>query len=146
MKIFTIGFTQKSAKTFFETLSSNGINLLIDIRLNNKSQLAGFSKGEDLQYFLPTICNCEYVYCPEFAPDKETLDLYKGKKIKWPEYETRYSKLIDERGAIKQFSKRFNKYDNIVLLCSEPTPEKCHRRLFADMIKTELKEVEITHL
>jgi len=146
MNIYTIGFTQKNAKTFFETIKKNNINLLIDIRLNNKSQLAGFSKGEDLQYFLPTICNCEYLYCPEFAPDTETLDLYKGKKISWNEYEVRYTKLINERNVVKQFFSRFNKYNNMVLLCSEPTAEQCHRRLLANMIKSELKEVKIINL
>ncbi len=70
MKIYTIGFTQKSAKQFFELIKKNNINILLDIRLNNKSQLAGFTKGDDLEYFLSEICNCEYKHCLEYAPTK----------------------------------------------------------------------------
>ncbi len=91
MIIYTIGFTQKTAKQFFNHIHSNGIELLIDIRLNNSSQLAGFTKGADLKYFLSEICHCEYLHCIEFAPTKKILDDYRSKKISWAEYEKQYN-------------------------------------------------------
>lgn len=147
MKIFTIGFTQKSAETFFELLKKNDIDILLDVRLNNKSQLAGFTKGEDLKYFLEEICHCEYTHCTEFAPTKEILDSYKKKKITWDEYEEQYVALMSKRARHLDFVDRFSSFTNICLLCSEPTPEHCHRRLIANMISnTAKKEIEIIHI
>ena len=77
MKIYTMGFTQKSAETFFERIKENKIELLIDIRLNNQSQLAGFAKGRDLKYFLDKLCQCGYAHELRFAPEKKLLDEYK---------------------------------------------------------------------
>jgi uncharacterized protein YeaO (DUF488 family) len=108
--------------------------LLVDIRLNNKSQLAGFAKGDDLQYFLKTICNCAYQYCADSAPTKELLDAYQKKELDWSEYEKRYKVLMNERRSYVKFADRFSSYHNIALLCSESTAERCHRRLFAEMI------------
>ena len=87
MKLYTIGFTQKSAREFFNKIKNNNIDLLIDIRLNNISQLAGFAKGKDLEYFLKEICNCEYAHDDVFAPTKELLDNYRANKVSWKEYE-----------------------------------------------------------
>ncbi len=134
MKIYTIGFTQKPAKRFFELIKEHNINILLDIRLNNKSQLAGFTKGDDLEYFLSEICNCEYKHYIEFAPTKDILNDYKNKHITWDEYVVRYTKLITQRGEYSNFTNEFSGYENICLLCSEPNPEKCHRRLIADLI------------
>ncbi|MCI8809321.1 MAG: DUF488 domain-containing protein [Oscillibacter sp.] len=134
MTIFTIGFTKKNAKQFFELLKANQIDLLVDIRLNNKSQLAGFTKGDDLPYFLSEICHCAYRHCEEFAPTKEILDGYKKKQITWEGYVEGYTELMEKRGRHRDFAKRFSAYQNVCLLCSEPTPEKCHRRLLAEMI------------
>lgn len=97
MKIFTIGFTKKNARQFFELLKVNEIDIVLDIRLNNKSQLAGFTKGEDLQYFLSEICHCDYRHCLEFAPTKEILDSYKKSLITWGEYEEQYTALMNKR-------------------------------------------------
>lgn len=146
MVINTIGFTQKTAEDFFELIKKADVQLLIDIRLNNKSQLAGFSKGSDLVYFLKTICNCEYKHCDEFAPTKEILDDYKKKKITWDGYVEQFLLLMEKRGVIKRFMDRFGKYERVCLLCSEPTPEKCHRRLVAEMIAKDFPEVKIQHL
>ena len=88
MKLFTIGFTQKNAKQFFELLKANQIELLIDVRLNNKSQLAGFTKGNDLEYLLAEICDCQYKHCLEYAPTKEILDGYKKGNITWEKCRT----------------------------------------------------------
>jgi len=146
MILFTIGFTQKSAETFFELIKENQIELLIDVRLNNKSQLAGFSKGTDLDYFLKEICNCKYVHCQEYAPTKEILDDYKKKKISWKEYVEQFIPLMEKRDFPQTFIKRFAGYERICLLCSEPTPEQCHRRLLAEMVKSENDAIIIKHI
>lgn len=146
MILFTIGFTQKSAETFFELIKENQIELLIDVRLNNKSQLAGFSKGTDLDYFLKEICNCKYMHCQEYAPTKEILDDYKKKKISWKEYVEQFIPLMEKRDFPQTFIKRFAGYERICLLCSEPTPEQCHRRLLAEMVKSENDAIIIKHI
>lgn len=147
MTIYTIGFTQKSAKKFFELIKKNNIEILLDIRLNNKSQLAGFTKGNDLQYFLSEICNCEYKHCLEYAPTKDILDDYKKKQITWNEYVERYHSLMKQRANYLTFSKEFAHYSNICLLCSEPTPKQCHRRLIAELIaESEPNQISIKHI
>lgn len=146
MTLFTIGFTQKSAKTFFELIRENQIELLIDVRLNNKSQLAGFSKGTDLDYLLKEICNCNYVHCQDYAPTKEILDDYKKKKITWEQYVERFIPLMEKRDFPQTFMKRFAGYERVCLLCSEPTPEQCHRRLLAEMIKDKNNDILIRHI
>ena len=147
MTLFTIGFTKKTAKQFFELLKKNKVEVLLDIRLNNKSQLAGFTKGDDLQYFLSEICHCQYKHCLEFAPTKEILDAYKKKQISWDEYERQYSTLMKKRAKHLDFCSQFSNYTNICLLCSEPTPEQCHRRLLAEMIaNTAPQQIEVKHI
>jgi len=146
MTIYTIGFTQKTAQQFFDLILSNEIKLLIDVRLNNVSQLAGFSKGSDLKYFLSEICACDYLHCVDFAPAKEILNNYKGKKISWAEYEEQYKLLISERGAIRGFFEKHEQYEKICLLCSEPTAENCHRRLLAKMITERYPQIIIQHI
>jgi uncharacterized protein YeaO (DUF488 family) len=141
-----MGFTKKSARQFFEILTANKIDLLLDIRLNNKSQLAGFSKGEDLMYFLKEICDCAYDHYLELAPTKEILDAYKRKQISWAEYAISYAALIEERDAVKTFFSRYADYQNIVLLCSEPTADQCHRRLAAEKIVDSNSNISITHI
>ena len=147
MTIYTIGFTKKSAKTFFELISGHNIELLLDIRLNNKSQLAGFTKGDDLQYFLAELCHCAYLHCLEYAPTKEILSDYQKKQITWDEYVDRYTALMEQRGSCTDFWERFSNNRNICLLCSEPTPEHCHRRLMAEIIAAHAPErAKIVHL
>ena len=151
MVIYTIGFTQKSAETFFEILRGNKIDALIDIRLNNKSQLAGFAKGRDLQFFLRELCAIQYYYAPEFAPSAELLDDWKKGRITWEEYETVYKRLMADRKAETLFVNKYLKEteERICLLCSESTPEHCHRRLLAEYLVeriSDLKEALIIHL
>jgi len=147
MTIYTIGFTQKSAKRFFELIKKNNIDILLDIRLNNKSQLAGFTKGDDLQYFLSEICHCEYKHCLEYAPTKDILEDYKKKQITWNEYVERYNCLMEKRANYLDFTKEFAQYTSICLLCSEPTPEQCHRRLIAEMIaKSMPNQINVKHI
>lgn len=142
--LYTIGFTKKNAKTFFSKIRSAGVTKLIDIRLNNVSQLAGFAKRDDLIFFLKELCNCDYKYMPNFAPTKEILDAYKKKQISWDEYVRRFSKLIIERNIQKTITAE--ELDNACLLCSEPTPEQCHRRLVSEYLKDQFGDIEIKHL
>lgn len=146
MTLYTIGFTKKNAYRFFELIKRHNIEVLVDVRLNNKSQLAGFTKGEDLPYFLEEICKCKYYHNIDFAPTKEILDAYKKNKITWDEYVEQYEPLIEKRKAVQLFLKLFSKYENVCLLCSEPTPEQCHRRLFAEMVQKEDLSIIIKHL
>lgn len=145
--IFTIGFEKKSAKEFFETLKKFNIRKLIDIRLNNISQLAGYTKKDDLKYFLEVIGNIEYIHLVKLAPTKEILENYRKKKISWEEYEAQYLNLLKEREVEKSFNPI--DFDYSCLLCSEAKPDKCHRRLAAEYFQNIWKNkyiVQIHHL
>lgn len=137
MKIYTIGFTKKTARDFFEKLKLAKIGILIDIRLNNTSQLAGFAKGGDLEYFVDRICGCRYVHEEVFAPTKQLLDDYHAKKTGWDEYEVVFDGIMNERKAVEYFLNRYGSEESVCLLCSEPTPLQCHRRLIAEKIAKE---------
>jgi len=143
MNIFTIGFSQKSAEQFFNLLVKNNVKKLIDIRLNNKSQLAGFANAKHLPYFLK-LHNIEYDYKPELAPSKELLNGYKDKSISWEEYIKVYNQILIERDILQNIS--FEELDNAVLLCSEPTAEQCHRRLLSEYLAKHLDNITIQHL
>lgn len=145
MQIYTMGFTQKNAETFFSHIKKHQIQILIDIRLNNNSQLAGFTKEKDLAYFLREICDCEYIHMAYFAPTKEILDDYKKGRIDWKGYEEEFLPLIESRHIENCFEEQFSKYDRVLLLCSEPTPDQCHRRLVAEYLNERLG-CEIVHL
>lgn len=143
-QLFTIGFTKKNAKTFFTKLRNARVVRLIDIRLNNVSQLAGFAKRDDLIFFLKELCDCDYKHIPSFAPTKEILDAYKKNEIGWDEYVKRFSRLIIERKIENKITAE--ELNNACFLCSEPTPELCHRRLVAEYLKEKLGNIEIKHL
>jgi uncharacterized protein (DUF488 family) len=146
MKLYTIGFTQKRAETFFELLRQNGVRRLVDIRLNPDGQLSGFARRDDLPYFLDRLAGgCQYIHLAELAPTKEILDEYRQSKD-WPRYAAQFEALLDERsvpGTLNQAS--FEELPSC-LLCSEPTPEKCHRRLVADRLQSHWLTVEVIHL
>jgi uncharacterized protein (DUF488 family) len=144
MKIYTIGFTKKSAESFFETLRRSGATRLVDVRLNNVSQLAGFTKKQDLPYFLKTICNMEYTHLPILAPTQELLGGYKKDHHDWQWYEQRFLDVMKERRVEDTISP--DTLDNSCLLCSEAKPQHCHRRLVAEYLKSHWADVEITHL
>lgn len=143
MNLYTIGFSQKSAEEFFKILKSNNVVRLIDIRLNNKSQLAGFTNVKHLPYFLK-IHGIKYLYRSDFAPSKELLDGYKNKSISWQEYEIEYSKILIQRNIIERID--WNIFKDSVLLCSEPTAEQCHRRLLAEHLAQKKSKITIKHL
>lgn len=147
MNIFTIGFTERTAESFFETLKKNGVKRLIDIRLNNKSQLSGFAKGEDLKYFCKEILNIEYIHEVRFAPTKDLLDSYRKKNVTWEDYTKVYNKLLEDRNWKTIVEKEYkDKLDDSCFLCSENSPNKCHRRLFTDKVKGEGVVSGVTHL
>lgn len=131
--IYTIGFTKKSAKKFFGLLKENQIELLLDVRLNNTSQLAGFSKYPDIEFFLNEICQISYISDTHFAPEEWLLKEYKSKKIDWNQYVKFFDKIMDERDITNYIKHNYTAYqDNrICLLCSEEKAENCHRYLVA---------------
>ena len=142
--LFTIGFTKKSAREFFELLSQANIKQIIDTRLNNKSQLAGFTKRSDLEYFLKKIGNIDYIHILDFAPTKEILDEYKKKKSSWEDYEKKFIQLMNERQIEKKIAP--DRLDRGCLLCSEAKPHNCHRRLVAEYLNQKLGNINISHL
>jgi uncharacterized protein (DUF488 family) len=144
MKLFTIGFTGKSAEQFFTLLENAGVKRLIDTRLNNVSQLAGFTKRRDLEFFLQRVAGIEYVHDTDLAPTADMLEDYKKKRIKWDEYEARFGELLQRRQPA--LNRQPGDFDRTCLLCSEPTPEHCHRRLVAEYLKRTWPEMEIEHL
>lgn len=144
MKIFTIGFTRKNAETFFSKIKRPDLHRVIDCRLNNVSQLAGFAKRDDLQFFLREICNIEYMHLPDTAPTKEMLDAYKKNGGGWHVYERQFLDLIASRQIENTLDKAW--LDGGCLLCSEATPHHCHRRLVAEYLQHKWSDVEIIHL
>jgi uncharacterized protein (DUF488 family) len=145
MKLFTIGFTKKSAETFFTRLKNAGVRRVIDVRLNNVSQLAGFTKKDDLRYFTKTICNIDYVHLPELAPTAEILDPYKkAKNGDWELYERQFLDLMRSRHIESTIPREI--LDGGCLLCSEEKPHHCHRRLVAEYLRGHWSDVGIEHL
>ena len=144
INLFTIGFTKKSAQQFFDTLIKAGVRRVVDTRLNNVSQLAAFTKRPDLEYFLKKIGNIEYVHLLDLAPTKDILDAYKKKGSDWPTYEKQFLQLITERKIEQKVS--IDLLDGGCLLCSEPTPHHCHRRLVAEYLSQKLGTITIHHL
>jgi uncharacterized protein (DUF488 family) len=144
MKIFTIGFTKKSAEQFFSKLRASGARRVVDVRLNNVSQLAGFSKKDDLRFFLGQICAMEYVHLPELAPTQEMLDRYKNGKQGWEDYQRRFLDLMAKRRIEQQVPKEL--IDQGCLLCSEDKPHHCHRRLVAEYLASKWGQGEVVHL
>ena len=145
MEVYSIGFTKKTAGQFFGLLKSAGIRRLLDVRLNNVSQLAGFSKRDDLEYFLREICGAEYRHEPLLAPTKDMLGEYRKRKGSWQEYERRFLGLMADR----QIERNLDMADfamPTVLLCSEPTPDHCHRRLVLEYLQQKWPKLTIRHL
>lgn len=143
MKLFTIGFTKTTARRFFERLKKSGASRIIDVRLNNVSQLAGFAKRDDLAYFAREICGIEYVHLPQLAPTREMLAEYRGTDGSWLVYEQHFLDLMARR--------QIEKIDPTALaggclLCSEDRPHHCHRRLVGEYLAKKWGDVEIQHL
>lgn len=144
MNIYTIGFTKKTAERFFGLLRGSGATALVDVRLHNVSQLAGFAKRDDLEYFVRELCGMSYAHRPEPAPTKPMLDEYKKQGIGWAAYERRFLELMRAR-AVEEAVER-DSVDNAVLLCSEDEPHHCHRRLAAEYLAERWGHVTVEHL
>lgn len=145
MNIFTIGFTKKSARRFFELLQASGTKRVVDVRLNNVSQLAGFAKREDLAYFLEKLCGIKYVHLPLLAPTQPMLDEYKKNSGDWSTYEARFLELMDARQIEKEVPREL--IEDGCLLCSEDKPHHCHRRIVAEYFRGKWNpEAKISHL
>ena len=154
MKLWTIGFTKKPASSFFNLLRSSGARRIVDVRLHNRSQLAGFAKRDDLEWFLRKLCGMEYVHLPELAPTKDILDDYRtrsrarrsreAKRRAWETYEVRFRELMRERRIEKTIPKEI--ISDGCLLCSEHEPHHCHRRLVAEYLDDHWGDIEVTHL
>ncbi len=145
MKIYTIGFTQKSAEEFFDLLKTNGIQRVVDIRVHPGGQLAGFAKDRDLAYFLKELAGIEYVYLPELAPEVELMKSYRKNKDA-AAFEAGYKKLLKQRGLPEGLDKKLFEEKVCCLLCSEADAAHCHRRIAAEEMKKEWGDVEIVHI
>jgi uncharacterized protein (DUF488 family) len=142
--LYTIGFTKKSAQHFFETLRRSGAKRLVDVRLNNVSQLAGFAKKQDLAYFANAICGISYYHRLELAPTQDILDKYKKMGGRWEEYERQFLALMAERRIEESISRE--QLADACLLCSEDKPHHCHRRLVAEYLQNTWGDLRVHHL
>lgn len=142
--VFTVGFTQKTAAQFFEKLRSAGIKRVVDVRLNKVSQLAGFSKRDDLKYFLKEILQADYVEAPLLAPTQGLLDAYKKNKGRWEDYERDFLGLMQARHIEDQIDPGL--LAGGCLLCSEDKPHHCHRRLVVEYLQRKWGNLEIKHI
>lgn len=145
MEIYSIGFTQKTAEQFFGRIRDAGIRRLLDVRLNNVSQLAGFAKRPDLAFFLKQICGADYLHEPLLAPTQEMLGAYREKAASWEQYEAQFLALMAER-QIESKVDRSSFQAPTVLLCSEATAERCHRRLVLEYLREKWGDLTISHL
>jgi uncharacterized protein (DUF488 family) len=146
--LFTIGFTKKTAEEFFHLLQDADIRKVVDIRENRGGQLAGFAKHPDIAFFLHRLLGVEYVYQPLLAPSPEIRKAYR-KTRDWAQYERSFMELMDQRKIPEQLDPSAFE-GNVALLCSEAEPEKCHRRLVAEMLAAHWRilghHVEVKHL
>jgi len=132
VSVSTIGFTKTTAENFFQRLTVADVKLVVDVRLNNTSQLAGFAKAKDLTYFLSSISGIRYSHQPDLAPTESMLRAFKKEKGDWSEYESQFMSLMEKRKVETKF--RSDMFDRACLLCSEDTPHQCHRRLICEYL------------
>ena len=145
MEVYTIGFTRQSAAAFFRALRQAGIRRLLDVRLNNTSQLAGFAKGDDLAFFLRELCDAEYVHEPLLAPSAELLEAYRSRQLSWEDYAVAFVDLLAQRDVASVLQPAILAGPT-VLLCSEPTAMHCHRRLVVEHLASAWGGITPVHL
>lgn len=143
-KIATIGYTKKTLRHFVELLREAEVTKVIDVRRHNTSQLAGFSKKDDLNFILGLL-GIKYEYLPQLAPTEEMLEKFRSNK-NWDEYQMAYQELLKEENVLSLLSPSFEGHETICLLCTEEAPDQCHRRLLAGYLSRQLPEAEIIHL
>lgn len=144
MRIYTIGFAKKTAAQFFGILRDSNISRVVDVRLNNVSQLAGFTKRDDIAYFLDQLCDASYAHEPLLAPSQDMLKEYR-ETDDWELYEATFNALLRER-RVEEHLDESDFAEPTALLCSEATPEHCHRRLVAEYLRAKWGDLEIIHL
>lgn len=141
--LFTIGFTKKSAEEFFGLLGGAGVRRVLDVRLNNVSQLAGFAKRDDLAFFLRAVAGIDYQHLEAAAPTQELIDMAR-QRHEWAAFEAGYRRLIRGRKVEQAVSREL--LDGGCLLCSEDQPEHCHRRVLAEYLAEHFKGLHVQHL
>lgn len=144
MEIFTLGFTKRTAEEFFKALDRDSITKVVDVRANNRSQLAGFSRASDLPFFLSRISDLPYRHEPLLCPDRGLLRAYRSAQLSWDSYASAYLESLRQRDVTKHLNPV--ELDGAVLLCSELSPDRCHRRLAAELLREAWGQVRITHL
>ena len=144
VRVFTIGYAGKNAQDFFTLLKQTGITKVVDVRLYNTSQLAGFTKKHDLEYFLQAIANADYVHLPIMAPTKQLLNDYKKGDVSWQQYESQFKSIITQRHIERHIE--LQEMDMSCFLCAEATADKCHRRLVAEYMLRIWPNISIQHL
>ncbi len=145
MRVYSIGFTRKTAADFFTSLRQAKIRCLLDVRLHNASQLAGFTKRDDLPFFLKELCGADYLHEPLLTPTPDLLEGYRKKRLSWQDYEPRFLSLLAERKVEKMIDRQIFAVPT-VLLCSETTADRCHRRLILEYLQDKWGGLDITHL
>lgn len=145
MNLYTIGFTQKTARQFFDLLRDHDVQRVLDIRLHPDGQLSGFAKREDLRYFLEALLGCEYTHLDILAPSEDILRAYRGSRD-WPAWEAAYKALLEERHIPASLDRSLFEEKTCCLLCSEARPDHCHRRLAAERIAQSWPDVNIIHI
>jgi uncharacterized protein (DUF488 family) len=146
MILYDIRYAQKPAKRFFEEIKEHKMEIVIDIRLGNTSQLAGFTKKDDLAYFLEEICGCDYEHRPDLAPTKEMIDGYKSKSVTREEFECRYCEIVRDRGAVSGFADKYGEYGRVGLLCSGAGINSCHQKLLSDMLAEQIPSLTVVNV
>ena len=145
MEVFTVGFAKHSAREFFGKLRNAGVRRLIDVRLNNVSQLAGFTKKDDLEFFMREVCDADYVHLPVLAPTQEMLNAYRKSGESWSSYERQFLSLMADRRIEQRVEQSLFDVPS-VLLCSEPTAAQCHRRLVLEYLQRYWSGLKVKHL
>lgn len=143
--VSTIGFTKSTAERFFERLAVAGVKSVIDVRLNNTSQLSGFAKSNDLAFFLKNVSQIGYTHMPILAPEDGMLSAFKKKGGSWRQYESEFMALMAARRIENRLTPDL--LNGACLLCSEDTPHQCHRRLVCEYLNCKWGNVlKVTHL
>jgi uncharacterized protein (DUF488 family) len=143
--LYTIGYQRKPLAVFVGQLREVGVDVVIDVRLRNTSHLAGYTKRDDLAFLLREGFGIAYEHHPELAPTSEILDAYRDDQD-WAAYECRFLPLLEERSAEKVGRDILGRYRSPCLLCAEPEPDHCHRRLVADYWAAHLPGLTVVHL
>ncbi|MFM0291887.1 MULTISPECIES: DUF488 domain-containing protein [Paraburkholderia] len=143
--VTTIGFTGKTAQEFFDLLKNADVRTVLDIRLSNTSQLAGFAKKQDLPFFLDRLCGAAYREMPELAPEPDLFKRYKAKELTWDDFAAAYVELIAKRRVESNLD--VDLFRSACLLCSEHLPHHCHRRLALEYLNSRWNScLKVTHL